>query len=229
MASFFESSEPNFSVQTPPPPPTLPIDATAMTLARLRGGATPQERARCSPSPPPPSSASRPGMTRKRLISFEQLPEWHQDNEYIRHGYRPISGSAKVSLQSWSYLHNESVNIFSHLIPAIVFLLGEWYILQYLTSRYPNITGLQTFIFSFFLLCTVICFSISVTYHTLMNHSNEAEKLWLRMDLVGIVVYNLGAFVSGIYMIFMCEPVQRKIYWIMVSQCPCTHFWSIIT
>ena len=68
------------------------------------------------------------------LLSFDELPEWHQDNEYIWHGYRPISGSAQVSFSSWSYLHNESVNIYSHLIPGITFLLGEWYIQQYLAG-----------------------------------------------------------------------------------------------
>ncbi|KAI0147766.1 mPR-like GPCR protein [Xylariaceae sp. FL1272] len=162
--------------------------------------------------------AYEPAKGRKgRLISYEELPEWHQDNEYIRHGYRPISGSARISLQSWTYIHNETGNIITHLVPAVLFLLGEWYILQYLITRYPGMTGVDIFIFAFFLLCTVICYGLSVTYHTLMNHSNEVEKLWLRMDLVGITVYNLGAFTSGIYMIFWCEPVPRAIYWTMIA------------
>lgn len=108
-------------------------------------------------------------------------------------------------------------------------LLGEWYILEYLITRYPSITGPDIFVFAFFLLCTVICYGVSVTYHTLMNHSNKVEKLWLRMDLVGITIYNLGAFTSGIYMIFWCEPVPRAIYWSMVSQYLFTHFWFAIT
>ncbi|KAI1119896.1 mPR-like GPCR protein [Nemania abortiva] len=162
--------------------------------------------------------ASRLAKARKvQLISYKELPEWHQDNEYIHHGYRPISGSARISFQSWSYIHNETVNIYSHLIPAILFLLGEWYILEYLITRHPRMTGPDIFVFAFFLLCTVICYGLSVTYHTLMNHSNKVEKLWLRIDLVGITIYNLGAFTSGIYMIFWCEPVPRAIYWSMIG------------
>ncbi|KAM0263407.1 hypothetical protein ACHAQJ_001263 [Trichoderma viride] len=162
-------------------------------------------------------STSRAGEPRKALLSFDELPKWHQDNEFILHGYRPISGSAQVSICSWSYIHNESVNIFSHLIPAIVFLLGEWYIREYLTSRYSDITGADFFIFSFFLLTAIICLGLSTTYHTLMNHSSEVEQLWLRFDLVGIVILTLGDFVSGIYMVFWCEPLQRKIYWSMIG------------
>lgn len=158
------------------------------------------------------------GRARKVLLSFHELPEWHQDNEYILHGYRPISGSAQVSFRSWLYIHNESVNIYSHLIPAIVLLLGEWYILEYLTTRYSRTTSADHFVFVFFLLTAVICLGLSATYHTLMNHSYAIEQLWLRLDLVGIVVLILGDFISGIYMVFWCEPLQRKIYWSMVSR-----------
>ncbi|KAL6825591.1 mPR-typeG-protein-coupled receptor [Trichoderma sp. SZMC 28015] len=163
------------------------------------------------------SSTSRAGKARTVLLSFEELPHWHQDNEFIRHGYRPISGSAQVSLRSWSFIHNETVNIFSHLIPAVAFLLGEWYILQYLASNHHNMTGADFFIFAFFLLTGVVCMGLSATYHTLMNHSHEVEQFWLRFDLVGIVILTLGDFVSGIYMVFWCEPLQRKIYWSMIG------------
>ncbi|UKZ79331.1 hypothetical protein TrVFT333_007081 [Trichoderma virens FT-333] len=177
----------------------------------------PGEQGNDSPSPRFPGSTSKAGKARKVLISFDELPKWHQDNEFILHGYRPISGSAQVSFHSWSYIHNESVNIYSHLIPAIVFLFGECYILEYLTSKYSNITGADFFIFSFFLLTAIGCLGLSTTYHTLMNHSSEVEQLWLRLDLVGIVLLTLGDFVSGIYMVFWCEPLERKIYWSMIG------------
>ena len=150
-----------------------------------------------------------------QLLSYEEIPEWYQDNEFIRHGYRPVSCSARVSFASWLYLHNESVNIFSHLIPAIGLLFGEWYIQDYLHSRYPGVTSSDHLIFAFFLLAATTCLSLSATYHTMINHSHRIESLWLRLDLVGIVVLTLGDFVSGIYLVFWCESLQRKIYWSM--------------
>lgn len=220
MAPPSSHSVPSLSV----PPPI----ATAMTpVPRLRVSSplVSHERGDDSPSPRVPRSLSK---ARTVLLSFDELPEWHQDNQYILHGYRPISGSARVSFRSWSYIHNESVNIYSHLIPAVAFLLGEWYIQYYLTSRYSNITGADFFIFSFFLLTAVICLGLSTTYHTLMNHSYEVEQLWLRFDLIGIVVLTLGDFVSGIYMVFWCEPLQRKIYWSMVSQYLISSFFPLL-
>ena len=221
----------SFSIPSlPVPPPTLSSGATAMASApRLRLSSpqplmASQERGNQFPSPQFLRSSSKAGKTHKVLLSFGELPEWHQDNEYILLGYRPISGSAQVSFRSWLYIHNESVNIYSHLIPAVAFLLGEWYIQQYLTSRYVNISGADFFIFSFFLFTAVVCLGLSTTYHTLMNHSQKVEQLWLRLDLIGIVVLTLGDFVSGIYMVFWCEPLQRKIYWSMVSQYLYTYF-----
>lgn len=163
------------------------------------------------------SNILSPGKTRKVLLSYDQLPDWHQDNEFILHGYRPISSSAWISFHSWFYVHNESINIYSHLIPAIIYLLGEWYILQHIISKYSNISSSDIFIFGFFLATAIICLALSATYHTLMNHSYNIERLWLQFDLVGIILLILGDFISGIYMIFWCEPLQRKIYWSMVS------------
>lgn len=171
---------------------------------------------------------SKIGKARPVLLSFDELPEWHQDNEYIRHGYRPISGSAQASFSSWSYLHNESVNIYSHLLPAITFLLGEWYILQHLASRYSTATTTDYLMFAFFLLTAVTCLGLSTMYHTLLNHSHKVEQLYLQLDLVGIAFLTVGDFISGIYMVFYCEPLERNIYWSIVSECPYTLYSCIL-
>lgn len=46
------------------------------------------------------------------LLSYDEIPEWHQDNDHILHGYRPESGPVKACFASWLYHHNETVNIF---------------------------------------------------------------------------------------------------------------------
>lgn len=157
------------------------------------------------------------------LLSFDEMPEWfrRESNPWILRGYRPISGSAHASFCSWSYIHNESVNIYSHLIPAVLFLLGEWYMQQYLASRYPGFTSADFIAFSIFVLTAVTCLSLSATYHTLLNHSQHVEQLCLRLDMLGVVIFILGDLVLGIYMVFWCEPLPRNIYWSMVSQSLC--------
>ncbi|KAK3374985.1 hemolysin-III family protein [Podospora didyma] len=160
------------------------------------------------------------GKARRRpaLLSFNKMPEWFQrESKWVLHGYRPISNSARTSFCSWPYLHNESVNIHSHLISAILFLLGEWYIQRYLTSRYAGVTGADFVAFSIFMLTAATCLSLSATYHTLLNHSQHVEHLCLRLDMLGVIIFILGDLVLGIYMTFWCEPLPRKIYWSLFS------------
>lgn len=152
-----------------------------------------------------------------KLLSFDELPEWYQDNKHIHHGYRSVSGSVATSFSSWRYIHNETINIYSHLVPAAAFAMGEWYILHFLHSRYALVSVNDDLIFAFFLLTAATCLGFSATYHTLINHSHAVETMWLRLDLVGIALLTIGDFISGIYMAFWCEPVQRRIYWAMVS------------
>ncbi|KIW81573.1 hypothetical protein Z517_04599 [Fonsecaea pedrosoi CBS 271.37] len=184
------------------------------------------------PRPQPAEAPKETGMTsiskvtstpgkagRPVLLSFKEMPEWYrrESNPWILRGYRPISGSVHASFRSWSYIHNESVNIYSHLVPAVAFLLGEWYLQQYLGSRYSGVTVADLVAFSIFMLAAVTCLSLSAMYHTLMNHSQPMEHLCLRLDMLGVVIFILGDLVLGIYMVFWCEVWPRNVYWVMIG------------
>jgi hypothetical protein len=151
-----------------------------------------------------------------KLLSYDEIPQWYQDNDYIRHGYRPESRSAKACFASWLYLHNETVNIYTHLVPAMIFLMAEIWVFASFKNIYPQAKPLEPFIFAFFLFAAFLCLGTSATYHTLINHSENVSHLWLHCDFVGIVILTLGDFVSGIYMGFYCEPTLQKVYWTMV-------------
>jgi adiponectin receptor len=155
----------------------------------------------------------------RRLLWFYELPEWFQlgNNEWVRYGYRPMSNSIRTSFRSWWYLHNETINIYSHLIPAFVFLLGEYHILQYLAGQYPRVTSADLMAFSCFMLTATICFASSALYHTLMNHSYTVDRFCHRLDMAGIGIFITGDIVLGVYIIFWCETTLRDIYWSMVS------------
>ena len=193
------------------------------SLSRQRKQITPVQIAVVEEPPTPLTSKFE--NTCPTLLSYDEIPEWHQDNDFIRHGYRPESNSVRACFASWLYLHNETVNIYSHLVPGILFLAAEGAIYQYFQARYPKATIGDRLIFAFFLLTAVICLGMSATYHTLMNHSIHVSHLWLRLDFVGIVVLTLGDFVSGIYMAFYCEPVLQRIYRTMVNMI--TFAWHI--
>lgn len=153
------------------------------------------------------------------LLSYHQMPQWfrQESNQWVLQSYRPIVPSLGACIRSWFYIHNESVNIYSHLLPAVFFFLCECYIQQYLTSRYSGVTGADIIGFSIFMSTAVMCLSSSAMYHTLMNHSQRVEHLCLRMDMLGVVIFILGDLTLGIQMVFWCEPLPRNTYWFMVS------------
>jgi adiponectin receptor len=156
---------------------------------------------------------------RSTLLSFVEMPEWFQrdNNPWILNGYRPISDSIFASVRSLGSLHNETFNIYSHFIPAIVFFLGEWYILQYLAGKYPRLTSTDSVVFSIFMLTASTCYASSALYHTLMNHSYTVDHFCHRLDMLGIGIFIVGDIVLGVYIIFRCETTLRNIYWSMVS------------
>lgn len=156
------------------------------------------------------------GSKYNSLLSYEKIPEWHQGNDCIYHGYRPESNSVRACFASWSYMHNETINIYTHLLPAVLFLVAEALMHRWIQFRYPKATSEDHLVFTFFLLSAATCLGMSATYHTLMNHSMRVSDIWLRLDFIGIIVLTLGDFVSGIYMGFYCEPTLKKIYWTMV-------------
>jgi adiponectin receptor len=116
-----------------------------------------------------------------------------------------------------TYLHNETVNIYSHLLPAALALFGNYSFGRYFTSRFPQASGADKLVFHVYLTTSVLCFGISSAYHTLICHSERYADLWGRLDYVAIVFQILGSFISGIYIGFYCEPNLQKLYWTMVS------------
>jgi adiponectin receptor len=53
----------------------------------------------------------------------KDCPEFMKDNEYILGGYRIGFNSKRRILRSLFMVHNESVNVWSHLIGATLFVL----------------------------------------------------------------------------------------------------------
>ncbi|KAI9746294.1 MAG: hypothetical protein M1818_000005 [Claussenomyces sp. TS43310] len=164
-----------------------------------------------------PDDDDNAARKRPQLLAYEELPDWHQDNECIRQGYRAVSNSSCACFASWSYLHNETVNIYTHLIPAIFILITASLAYGYLQIAYPAATATDRLIFAFFFLAAATCLALSALYHTLLNHSQYVSGLWLRLDFLGIIILTLGKFISGVYVAFYCEPFLYRTYWTMIT------------
>jgi len=154
---------------------------------------------------------------RTPLQKFEDLPLWYQDNAYVRTYYRAVSHSSFSCLYSWTYLHNESLNIYTHLIPAIFSIFAQLWMRFLLESYFPAATTGDRIVFALNIFAATLALTMSTFYHTLMNHSQNVSGLWLRIDYIGILSLILGSFFSGIYVGFFDHPHLRSVYWGMIS------------
>ena len=68
------------------------------------------------------------------LGTYNDLPEYYKDNEYIRKGYLLYCDSIFKAIKSLFCLHNESINVWSHLLGAIFFLFLIYYTAIYITN-----------------------------------------------------------------------------------------------
>ena len=81
-----------------------------------------------------------------RLGTYEEAPKFIQDNEYLKNGYLLNCNTFKKILKSFLMLHNESVNILSHLLGAIFFFLLIWYTTFFITNSKTQISNIRTYV-----------------------------------------------------------------------------------
>ena len=155
-------------------------------------------------------------IERLLTIHYDDLPHWLRDNPSIQTGYRPPSSSFTASLSSIMHLHNETVNIWTHLLGSVLFLILAVTLYSNVASRYPTATVADISAFSAFFAGATGCLGMSAAYHTISNHSEGVAGWGNRADYVGIIGLIVGSFVASCYYGFLCEPFLQHIYWTMV-------------
>ncbi|CAO4369265.1 unnamed protein product [Caenorhabditis nigoni] len=150
---------------------------------------------------------------RWKATNFETLPEWLQDNEYLRTGHRPPLPSFSSCFKSIFALHTETGNIWTHMYGCVAFFgIGLWF----LTRPHDQMQWIEKLIYSAFFLGAVICLGMSFLFHTVACHSIEMSKLFSKLDYTGISLLIVGSFVPWIYFAFYCRPQPMIIYNAMI-------------
>ncbi|KAI1372805.1 hemolysin-III channel protein-like protein Izh2 [Hypoxylon crocopeplum] len=155
-----------------------------------------------------------------QLLEWENLPTWKQHgSEHLRTGYRAGCASAWSCFHSWSYIHNETVNIFSHIIGAILFLALPIHVFTTeVPPRYRLATTADVLVCSIYFLGVAVCFTLSTLYHTFMCHSEAAYALGgIKLDYQGIILLMWGANVPLIYYSIPCDLRGQVAYWVINS------------
>ncbi|KAF2718855.1 HlyIII-domain-containing protein [Polychaeton citri CBS 116435] len=150
-------------------------------------------------------------------VLWDELQAWQQDNHYITSGYRPASNSYRQSAASIGYLHNETVNIWTHLLGAVGAVATSFWLYRAVKPRYDLATTEDVFAFSCFFIGAVVCLGMSATFHTISNHSQHVAKFGNQLDYMGIVALIWGSFIPSVYYGFKAYPHLVHTYWTMIS------------
>ncbi|CAC9887834.1 unnamed protein product, partial [Aureobasidium pullulans] len=146
-------------------------------------------------------------------VLWSEIDPWQQDNHYIHSGYRPASNSFSRSFASLTYIHNETVNIYTHLLGAVAALICSVYLHSLIRPRYDRATAEDVIVFGCFFGGAVACLGMSATYHAISNHSPKVSKIGNQLDYVGIVCLIWGSFIPSIFYGFAREPGFRTPKW----------------
>ncbi|ORX78535.1 HlyIII-domain-containing protein [Anaeromyces robustus] len=139
-----------------------------------------------------------------KLITYNQCPKWLADNPYIITNYRPPCYSYLACAKSLLYIHNETGNIYTHLIGEVLFTI--FYIVtafQYIPS-FKILESLEIAVITLSIIGGFTCMYFSSHFHLFSAHSLKVNRNWLTCDFIGIVslIYTTGLPLS--YYSFYC-------------------------
>ncbi len=161
-------------------------------------------------------------------ISFESLPHWLRDNEFLRHNHRPPMYSFRGCFKSMFRLHTETWNIWTHLVGFIFFVvlsLGVYVFGDYITWLFEDVQihnlpwDEQAMLFLFFL-GAMACLCCSFLFHLFSSHSHKIFVLFSRLDYSGIAFLITGSSVPAYYYGFYCMRLERYTHMtILITLC----------
>lgn len=152
-----------------------------------------------------------------RTVTGLEISGWQSDNKYILSGYRAANADYPKILRSLTFLHNESCNVYTHLIGALLLPLVAVTLLRYLAEpKFLNVSTMDYAAFGIYFWCSEVCLILSALYHLMQPYSYQVEQFWHGMDLLGIVLMTVGTLFSGIYYVFFCEASWQQLHWAMV-------------
>ena len=161
----------------------------------------------------------------QHILHYDQLPEWMKVDPYIKLGYRRHSNSFRDCFWSLFYVHNESVNIWSHLLPAIFYLVRLYFQMIHSPNNFPTADWV---VFQLYILCTVGCLLLSAIYHCTNSHSEQISRLFLKFDYFGIVLSVTGTITSSAYFGLYGNALLQGIYILLFVVCAALVFYLLL-
>ncbi|KPA81652.1 putative adiponectin receptor protein 1 [Leptomonas pyrrhocoris] len=148
------------------------------------------------------------------LYTFKELPHWQKYNPYIRSGYRAFytAGMCLKSMLGW---HNETINVYSHLLTFVAFAVFTTLLYTTVLSKRITVPSMKAskLMYAVFCFGSMLCTLNSSIYHLCNCHSHQRVMTAMgRLDFIGITVLIVTSFLPPLYVMFHCYSTLRIVY-----------------
>ncbi|KAK7506545.1 hypothetical protein BaRGS_00002020 [Batillaria attramentaria] len=158
-----------------------------------------------------------------RLFRYNEIPEFLKGNPWVVDGYRAFLpfGLCMKSLLMWN---NETINIWSHLLGWVLFLVLTLY--DNLIAI-PNLKGglADHIVITLGLLCYQFCMLCSTGFHIFCCHSERASRRWLQVDMTGVSIGIIGCYLPAVHYAFYCLSIWRDVYFMVITVLTVCTLW----
>lgn len=138
----------------------------------------------------------------RKLLAFDELDdEFLRHNPHIRSGYR-LDYTCWDALKSLFQIHNELLNVWTHLLSAAYFVylgIDEWF-------------SAQSMVIVVYLAGAVFMFMGSAVFHLFQAMGVQTSKSLVKLDYIGILVQIAVSFVTALHFSFFCADDVRNLY-----------------
>lgn len=128
-------------------------------------------------------------------------------NPFILSGYR-FGYTAKMCLRSVFMVHNETGNVWTHLLGFLFFIwLGCFSFLNIVEEDWSH-----RLIFLVYIIGNLTCMGSSTVYHLMGCHSEHVMHSTVNVDYFGISAIMTASFLPPLYFVFTCWPTLQLLY-----------------
>ena len=159
----------------------------------------------------------------KALCVSDELPEWYSGSPHIKSGYR-VGYDACACAGSVFEAHNETMNVWTHLVGGVFFGAETARRLAALAAfgfslrgGFGGATAADEGTVVVFTVGAMFMLSASALYHTFHPVSETAARRWLMVDKCGIAVMIAASFVPGVWLGLRCSGDVVRGAWLLAS------------
>mmetsp|Transcript_60488 Transcript_60488/g.194768 ORF Transcript_60488/g.194768 Transcript_60488/m.194768 type:complete len:313 (+) Transcript_60488:103-1041(+) len=145
------------------------------------------------------------------LLASSDVPV-HQKVPFIVHGYRPAPAGLLGLLRTVFALHNETGNMWTHLLGFGYFIVILAQLFQEVTVADSQDLQWDLFWVLALVISSAFCLICSFAYHLCLCSGPSVKDCTYRMDLTGIVTLIIMSYFTGIALGYKCWPGLRQFY-----------------